>query len=248
MNYLTSNLSPTLLFFMFFFLPLFSANTETIEISVPSYGLRKAILIKPPSGKKKHPAIVFMHGGALRDKARPISTLNPRLSSFSKLGFIVLAPVRTTKKGCCNGDEVVKEGIAIANSASEYLLSMKNVKKEKVCLVGFSEGALISTWVMTQPNNFSSAVIMSPSNQCGMKRAGSKNYCGKHLIKSGKVQKIEKSIIVTLGSNERRAHVKTASRLSRKMKRETLILNGNHRSFLKPRKDVNLIIMEQCLK
>jgi len=84
------------------------------------------------------------------------------------------------------------EGIAIAKSSSQYLKSLHNVEKNKICLIGFSEGALISMWAMTQPNDFSSAIIMSPSNQCGMKRAGSKNYCGNKLINSGKVEQVKK--------------------------------------------------------
>ena len=50
---------------------------------------------------------VFMHGGAIRDKGVSTSSLNSRLSNFVSLGFIVLAPVRNTKKGCCNGDDAI---------------------------------------------------------------------------------------------------------------------------------------------
>ena len=160
----------------------------------------------------------------------------------------MLAPLRNTKKGCCNGDDAIMEGIATANQSSEYLASLPNVDKSKICLVGFSEGALISMWVMSEPNNFSSAVIMSPSNQCGMKRAGSKNYCGTKLIESGKVQKVTKNVIVTLGDKDRKPHQKTANGFSKLLGTKTEMMIGNHKSFLKPRKDINAVVLEHCLK
>jgi dienelactone hydrolase len=237
-----------LLFLPVFFLSLPAyANVHSVQISVSGHGVKEA-LVASPTDDKKYPAIVFMHGGAIRDKGVPVSTLNKRLLNFSSLGFFVLAPVRTTKEGCCNGDDAIKEGIAIAKSSSEYLRSLPNVEKSKICLIGFSEGALISMWVMTEPNNFSSAVIMSPPNQCGMKRAGSKTQCGRHLINNGKVEKVTKNIIVTLGDKERKGHVKTAYGLSKKLGQKPVIMKGDHKSFLNPRKDVDSLILEQCLK
>ena len=188
-----------LLLLSIFFLSFITyADSNLIKITVPGHGIKNAIF-SLPVGDKKYPAIVFMHGGSIRDKGVPVSSLNKRISSFTSLGFIVLAPVRSTKKGCCNGDDVIMEGIAIAKSSLQYLKSLHNVKKNKICLIGFSEGALISMWAMTQPNDFSSAIIMSPSNQCGMKRAGSKNYCGNKLINSGKVEQVKKISLLLLG-------------------------------------------------
>ena len=223
------------------------AKTESIQLPVPGQGVKKGLLASP-SGDEKYPAIVFMHGGAIRDKGVSTSSLNSRLSNFVSLGFIVLAPLRNTKKGCCNGDDAIMEGIATANQSSEYLASLPNVDKSRICLVGFSEGALISMWVMSEPNNFSSAVIMSPSNQCGMKRAGSKNYCGTKLIESGKVQKVTKNVIVTLGDKDRKPHQKTANGFSKLLGTKTEMMKGNHKSFLKPRKDINAVVLEHCLK
>ena len=223
------------------------AKTESIQLPVPGQGVKKALLASP-SGDEKYPAIVFMHGGAIRDKGVSTSSLNSRLSSFVSLGFVVLAPVRNTKGGCCNGDEAIMEGIATANHSSDYLASLPSVDKTKICLVGFSEGALISMWVLTESNNFSSAVIMSPSNQCGMKRAGSKNYCGTKLIESGKIQKVTKNVIVTLGDKDRKPHKKTANGFSELLGTKTEMMRGNHKSFLKPRKDINAVVLEHCLK
>jgi len=98
--------------------PIF-AKTESIQLPVPGQGVKKGLLASP-SGDEKYPAIVFMHGGAIRDKGVSTSSLNSRLSNFVSLGFIVLAPVRNTKKGCCNGDDAIMEGIATANQSSDF--------------------------------------------------------------------------------------------------------------------------------
>ena len=98
----------------------------------------------------------------------------------------------------------------------------KNIKKDKICLVGFSEGALISMWSMTQKNDYAAAIVMSPSRQCGMRRAGSKNYCAKNLEKSGKLEKINKKIIITLGKSEGKAHRKTAQNFSKLLNQKAI--------------------------
>tara|TARA_B100001123_G_C15173393_1_gene972350 strand:- start:178 stop:483 length:306 start_codon:yes stop_codon:yes gene_type:complete len=98
-------------------------------------------------------------------------------------------------------------------------------------LVGFSEGILISMWVMTEPNDYSAALIMSPSNQCGMRRAGSKNYCGNQLIQSGKIQNIKKKISFTLGDTESRSHNKTSKGFAEQLSQDVKILRGDHKSF-----------------
>ena len=45
---------------------------------------------------------------------------------------------------------------------------------------------------------------------------------------------------------DKRGHVKTANNFSEKLSTQVNILNGNHRSFLDPRKDVSSIIMDNC--
>jgi len=87
-----------LLLLSIFFLSFITyADSNLIKITVPGHGIKNAIF-SPPVGDKKYPAIVFMHGGSIRDKGVPVSSLNKRISSFTSLGFIVLAPVRSTKK------------------------------------------------------------------------------------------------------------------------------------------------------
>jgi predicted alpha/beta superfamily hydrolase len=141
---------------------------------------------------------------------------------------------------------VVREGISIAMSLAKYLRSLPYVLKCRMCFLGFSEGALISMWVMKEPSDYSKAIIMSPSNQCGMRRAGSKNYCGSNLVQSGKLENIKKKIILTLGDSERSGHIKTTKGFAEKLSQGINILKGNHNSFTIPREDVKSIIRDHC--
>lgn len=227
-------------------------DIQKIQIPLSGEGSKKA-LYSSPSERKKHPAIVYMHGGAVRERGNPVYKqggflfdIKDKISDYSSMGFVVLAPLRSTVKGCCNGDDAIKEGISIAKESAKYLRSLTNVQKDKICLVGFSEGALIAMWIMTEPNDYSTAVIMSPSRQCGMRRAGSRNYCGKHLIQSGKLKNIKKKIILTLGDSERKEHVKTTTGFSEKLSTKVNILKGDHPTFTTPRQDVSSIIKDNC--
>ena len=79
-----------------------------------------------------------------------------------------------------------------------------------------------------------------------MRRAGSKNYCAKNLEKSGKLEKINKKIIITLGKSERKAHRKTAQNFSKLLKMEIRYFRGEHKSFVFPRDDVKELIRLEC--
>ena len=234
------------LFFLLISLLPTTAFGEIKKIPIPALGknAKKALFVSP-NKSGKYPGIVYMHGGKAREFGNS-TFFEDKISDWASMGFIVLAPLRNTGEGCCNGDDAIKEGIHIAKEAAKYLRSLPNVYREKICLVGFSEGALISMWVMTEANDYSTAIIKSASTQCGMERAGAKKYCAKSLVKSGKLQQITKKIVVTYGTLDRGAHVKTAKKFAEKLSVKVNVLDGNHVSFLKPRKDINLIIRNNC--
>ena len=244
-----------ILFFSFFFnIFIFIENIYSDDLKIFLNGnLSQEALFLDPKLNKIHPAIVYMHGGAVREKGNPVYKkgelffdLEDKIKDFSSLGFVVISPLRNTPKGCCNGDEAIQEGIKLANESVNYLNSLKSVDPNKVCLIGFSEGALISLWTMVRENDFNKAIVMSPSSQCGNKRAGSANFCGKDLIKSGELEKISKKIILTLGDNEKPSHIKNIEGISNKLNQKINIFKGDHSSFVYPREDVNLLIKEHC--
>ena len=55
-------------------------------------------------------------------------------------------------------------------------------------------------------------------------------------------------MIITLGTDARRGHVKTAEKFSEKLATQINMLNGNHRSFMKPWEDVNLLLKTLFMK
>ena len=81
-----------------------------------------------------------------------------------------------------------------------------------------------------------------------MERAGSKNYCSRQLVKSGKLKMVKNEIILTLGSGDKMGHVKTMNKFGEQLSTKVITLDGKHKSFLKPRKDVNLILKNTCFQ
>ena len=235
--------------------PYWAAYADVQKIQISTYdNTDKSALLFEQKKSGKYPAIVYMHGGLVREKGNPTYRKNgefffdvkDKVIDFASMGYVVLAPFRSTPEGCCNGDDAIKEGISLAHASAQFLKSLPHVKKDKICLLGFSEGALISMWSMTQKNDYAAAIVMSPSRQCGMRRAGSKNYCAKNLEKSGKLEKINKKIIITLGKSERKAHRKTAQNFSKLLKTEIRYFRGEHKSFVFPRDDVKELIRLEC--
>ena len=79
-----------------------------------------------------------------------------------------------------------------------------------------------------------------------MRRAGSEKFCGRHLIDSGKLEKIKKQVIITLGDAERKGTINVAKGFANKLLKNIVVLDGDHRSFTVPRRDVSRIIRETC--
>ena len=247
--------NPRMIIVFLILLATFPVQSGENEIKIPTIdGDTIEAIISSPEENYKHPAIVYMHGGAVRERGNPVYGPNneflyditDKIRDMNSLGFVVLAPLRKTPPGCCNGDNAVKEGMKITRTAMTYLKTQQNVNVDKICLIGFSEGALISMWAMAVPNDFTKAIIMSPSNQCRMRRAGSENFCGRHLRDSEKLEKINKEIIITLGDSERKGTINAAKGFAKKLLKNIIVLDGDHKSFTLPRQDVNKIIRETC--
>ena len=143
-----------------------SACSSIADVTTKSYQNNTNALYAEPKENKKHPAIVYMHGGAVRERGidNVSWSLSDKVNDLSELGYVVLAPIRTTERDCCNGDKVIQEGIKVTKDAYNYLSTLPNVDSSKICLVGFSEGALISMWTMSAKNNYSSAIFKKAVN------------------------------------------------------------------------------------
>ena len=163
--------NPRMIIFFLILIASFPVQSGENEILIPTIdGDTIEAIISSLDENNKHPAIVYMHGGAVRERGNPVYGPNneflyditDKIRDMNSLGFVVLAPLRKAPPGCCNGDDAVKEGMKITRTAMTYLKTQQNVNVDKICLIGFSEGALISMWAMAVPNDFTKAIIMSP--------------------------------------------------------------------------------------
>ena len=60
------------------------------------------------------------------------------------------------------------------------------------------------------------------------------------------MEKINKEIIFTLGDSERKSTINAAKGFAKKLLKNIIVLDGDHRSFTVPRRDVSKIIRETC--
>lgn len=203
------------------------------------------------------PGIVYMHGAVIRENperaGRVGYDIDAIVQSFEKLGYVTVAPIRTTPEGMDNGDEAIKEGIELTRKAAKELRSRSDVDPNRICLVGFSEGALISMWALALHDDYNSAVIMSSGAKCGIRknRGTSKTMCSRHLIRSGTIHKITEPLHFTVGKNEHNGRpARQSQRPSIRFSEETdstlTWLDGDHIDFIYPRADINKIVSKQC--
>ena len=67
---------------------------QSIQLPMQDSDSKKAFFVSP-SGNGKFPAIVYMHGGAAREKSDP-SFFKEKILDYSSMGFVVLAPQGAT--------------------------------------------------------------------------------------------------------------------------------------------------------
>jgi hypothetical protein len=111
---------------------------QNVQIPKPGWDFKKVFLIYP-SEKGIYPAVVYMPGGAVREKGNPVYRQNgdffdidDKIANYFSMGVVVLAPLRNTVEGCCNGDDAIKEGIRIAKAAAKYLNFLQSVQGKKM--------------------------------------------------------------------------------------------------------------------
>lgn len=225
------------------------ASPDWARITLSDGTVRKAVLSVPVT-KGPFPAILYMHGTMVRERgykgaAHAGYDLEAFTKAFAEMGFVGLAPIRETEKGCCNGDEAIAEGERIIEAAGQYLKGRHDVDPARVCLVGYSEGGLISLWALSEGGKFKASVIMSAASMNG-DRANSKTKSAKDLVKSRKVTGIQVPMHFTLGRNEKGGVRKGMQRFSKQSDAELTTLPGDHKSFHAIRDDVLSLIRSHC--
>lgn len=226
-----------------------AAEGGWVEISLADGSTRKAYM-STPSGDGPHPGLVYMHGTVVRERgydgaAAQGYDIARFARQFSDLGFVALAPLRETPKGCCNGDAAIAEGLSVAAAAAAHMRSFPGVDGNRICLVGFSEGGLISLWSVARHDDFSAAVIMSAASMGG-KRARAETMSARHLGRAGVVRGISEPLHFTVGDNEHKSVRRGAQRFSEQAGADLTVLPGDHKSFTAPRTDVAEVVKSRC--
>jgi len=147
---------------------------EQVEISQSGVTLR-AVLYRP-DGPGPFPAVVALHGcGGLADKSGPIT---PRFEEWGErlktAGFAVLFPDSFASRGLgsqCGirerGARASRERVDDTNAARQWLQSQPWVIRERVSLIGWSNGGTTTLWTVRDKTaspggDFRSAVAFYP--------------------------------------------------------------------------------------
>jgi dienelactone hydrolase len=167
-----------------------------------------------PEGEGKFTAIIYNHGTFVRrlgysEAARRGYDVRDFVNSLVQNGFVALAPIRkigrlklTRIEKADIMDEspdeltnALKEGIAITSSAIQFLKSQPIVREDKIGIIGFSEGGLITLWSSFEQQQLKAIVLMSPAD---IKK--SSELCFREACK--KVEAIKAPVFLTLGKND----------------------------------------------
>lgn len=188
---------------------------ETIKLPINSADQVEAIY-GVPEGEGKFPAIIYNHGTFVRrlgysEAARRGYDVRDFVNSLVQNGFVALAPIRkigrlklTDIEKADIMDEspyeltnALKEGIAITSSAIQFLKSQPTVQEDKIGIIGFSEGGLITLWSSFEQQQLKAIVLMSPAD---IKK--SSEFCFREACK--KVETIKAPVLLTLVNSVQR--------------------------------------------
>ncbi|MAF50388.1 MAG: hypothetical protein QGH73_08155 [Rhodospirillales bacterium] len=207
-------------------------------------------LLARPKGAGPFPAILYQHGTLVRERghrgaAEAGYDLGAILDDFSGLGYMALAPVRQTPAGCCNGDAAVAEGVALSKAGARYLRRRSDADPGKLCLIGYSEGAMVALWSLIEDDDFAAAVVISPATMGGQ-RARAETRGARRLVRSGRIQAIKEHFAIIVGGSDTTRVRRAVKRYAVQSGARAISFRGDHRSFHKPRKDVDDVVLRTC--
>jgi uncharacterized protein len=134
-------------------------DTRSVEVTFESHGASLAGALKVPTAEGAHPAVVWVHGSGeeSRDTASPNYTdlLDRRFAvlTFDKRG------VGKSQGRCCPLDFDLLSDDVLA--AVEALRSREDIDKDRIGLLGLSQGGWIIPVAATKSDHVSFAVVLS---------------------------------------------------------------------------------------
>ncbi len=216
------------------------AKTEWVEFTTAAGDKVKALLAKP-DGEGPFAAMVYNHGRIVRklgyeESASRGYDVEAFVEKLAAAGYVAIAPIRDHLETAAP-KEVVSEGLAASNGAIDFLKGRPDVNAEKIGVMGFSEGGLITVWTALKRDDLAAVVLMSPAV---MRSAG--NWSFKRAARKDYLNHITAPVFLTLGRDDDKRIKKNAfKRLIPRM--ESLGKDfsyrtdypGDHRWFWEPR-------------
>jgi len=220
-----------------------SAMAETSWVSFQAGGETVKALIALPRGSGPHPAIIYNHGGIVREKGYSFATSRGYdvigyLEAIAEAGFIGFAPIRE-HLASADYEEAVNGGINIVEGAIGFLKNHDRVDPSRIGAIGFSEGGLVTIWSAIEGADLKAIVLMSPAT---IRDAGERQL--KIAARRPNLKRLKMPVMLTVGANDYRSIRKvTEHRLIPNMgKLDKLFVHksdypGDHKWFWKVRKD-----------
>ncbi|MBC8158716.1 MAG: dienelactone hydrolase family protein [Alphaproteobacteria bacterium] len=188
-------------------------------------GTKVRAIIAMPEGAGPHPAVIFNHGTGVRhhgfegSKSMGQMDVGTFTDALAKQGYVALAPIRPFKsymayveRGGTVGSgsdwaEVVERGIDTVKTALAYLQARGDVRKDRIGVVGFSEGGNVTLWTVSETPGFAAVVLMSPAS---LRDSG--RYWLKNAASRDRVQAIKAPVYLSLGEDDLRSIKKVLKR------------------------------------
>jgi dienelactone hydrolase len=152
-----------------------SAGPRPIErVDVPNGSLSLPAFIARPSGHKRFPAVVLLHGCSgmwnSGDPSQPARYIRRWLERLQAKGYVALAVDSFRARGMkkCGSRARVGDRATDATAALAYLRSLSYVSPQRVAVLGWSNGGTAALATATKRDAFRAAVAFYP--RCGAYR------------------------------------------------------------------------------
>jgi dienelactone hydrolase len=188
-----------------------SAQAKTSWVSFQVGGDTVKALIALPQGDGPHPAVIYNHGGVVREKGYGSATSHGYdvigyLEAIAEAGYIGFAPIREHLTSV-DYEAAVTGGVQTVKAAIGFLQNHGKVDPLRIGAIGFSEGGLVTLWSAIEGANLKAVVLMSPAT---IRDAGKRQL--KSAAKGSNLQRLKMPVLLTVGSDDNRSIRKVTER------------------------------------
>jgi len=181
-----------------------SVMAETSWVSFQSAGDTVKALIALPKGSGPHPAVIYNHGGIVREKGYSSATARGYdvigyVEAIAEAGYIGLAPIRE-HLSFADYEDAINGGIKTVKAAIGFLKNHDRVATSRIGAIGFSEGGLVTLWSAIEGADLKAIVLMSPAT---IRDAGERQL--KTAARSPNLQRLKMPVMLTVGANDNRS-------------------------------------------